>query len=174
MAPAVEKRKRERGGASIIEVTLMTGILVATILPAMGSFLSSMNAQQSLRTRDLLEDKVRRTMERVVFHLRPAGLNTLDYIPDVPQSSQFVRFKKAVQFDVNTGPLWGYEMMMQFVNGELSLCQGSYKRVLGKGLTNATFSLDGRTIRIKLRADGVGPHGESISVVREGKVTLQN
>jgi len=152
----------------------MTGILVATILPAMGSFLSAMNAQQSLSTRDLLDDKIRRTMERVVFHLRPAGLQTLEYVPNAPETSQRIRFKKAVQFDAIYGPTWGNEAMMEFGDHELALSYGSYRQVLGRGFTNATFSLDGRTIRIQLRADGVGPEGETIHVVRDGKVTLQN
>lgn len=113
-------------------------------------------------------------MERVVFHLRPAGVTTLEYVPNAPETSQMIRFKKAVQFDANYGPTWGHEALMEFRDGELALSYGSYRRVLGQGLTNATFSLDGRTIRIRIRADGVGPEGEAIDVVRDGKVTLQN
>jgi hypothetical protein len=167
-------RTRSQRGATVLEVAISLAVLVIAIIPAVGSMQATMNTQQNLMSQELLEEKVRRAGEQCAFHLRGAGLETLTGVPEAPETSQLIRYRRQTGFDPETGPTFGDEMMLFFSEGFLKWNSAAFTSVIARNLTNVTFSREGRTIRVRLRADATDPKGDRISVERTTHVTLEN
>ncbi|MBN2489552.1 MAG: hypothetical protein JXQ29_01720 [Planctomycetes bacterium] len=163
-----------QSGATLVEVAISLALLVIALIPALGSMQATMTAQQHLSTQEVLEERVRRAGEQVAFQLRGAGLETLQDVPEAPESSQSIRYRSQIGFDPATGPSFGDEMQILFSDGSLRWSSSAFTTVLAQHLTNATFDREGRSVRVRVRADATDPKGDRIHVERTTHVTLEN
>lgn len=197
----MKRRPKSNAGFSIVEMSIAATILTLTIVPLMTSMQSSVDSHASVMTRDNLEERIRKVAARLVHYLRGAGAETIDAIPEWPATTQSISFKRAVTDALDAAPAktvgfleevvektaspkqptesekwahWEHTTTLAFSGGKLELATGGRTISLGNGLTNATFSRDGRKLIATLRMDGKDAQGDPISVTRRIHVTVRN
>jgi hypothetical protein len=149
------------------------------IVKASESFGVGSTAQSKLALQELMQDRLRRSTERIANRLRQAGADTLQDIPDSPESSSSIRFRRLESYDPAYGPVWGTEETISLVApdediGILMWNPGTGPRPWLTGVSEVQFSRNERRIHFALEASATAPDGEPIRVRSESNVTLQN
>ena len=193
-------RRVDELGKALVEITISAAILSVVLLSALSSFGTTLDVQSDLLSRDVLEENVRKTTQRIVHLLREARLDTLAEVPEAPLVSTSIVFQRItpdtltgsvpevepeIEPEIEPSPeeqtptppdlqLVDGEERILFTDGRLDLESTDDLSSLGRNLSLVTFSLEGRAVLVTLRAEGRGSHGETIHVSRRTHVTLQN
>lgn len=87
-------RQSSEYGNALIEIAVSAAVLSIILLSGVVFFGTTMDVQNDLLYRDLLEEKVRKTTQRVVNLLREARLDTLSDVPESPEVSTSIVFQR--------------------------------------------------------------------------------
>jgi hypothetical protein len=185
-------RANERG-FTLFELIISTAVLLGVLIASGNLFVTAATTQQTLGTRDLLEENLRRAMERIVNRVREAGLDTLVDVPDAPAVSSSVRFRRLQDYDVSRGSVFGPEERFWFrappggvlvgegegtiapvQAGTLMFDAGGSSVSWSDDLTSVAFGRTERGLEIALEARIMGPQGSTIVVRRRTHVALRN
>jgi len=174
-------RARRQAGFTILELALTVLIVGVVMVKASEVFSSSSKAQNSMSVRDVLEERVRATTERITNRLRQAGETTVLDVPEFPEASRSIRFRRLTGYDLANGQQWGPEESIALVrpNQEQDLAlvvwsSGVQGSVWATDVDDIRFSREGRRIRFAIEASALGPEADRITVRRDSDVTLQN
>lgn len=171
---ARHRRGRRERGATLVEISITLALILIVAVPAMQSFLTTMNAQNAITLNEEFQERLRRAGEEITHHLGQAGLGQLSGVPDHPQTSIVVRYRPLVSFDASTGPQWGSERVLASVGRSVILTADGRVRSLASGLHRAAFSLEGRILHVHLEVVGPGNADTRTVLRRTFDVALQN
>jgi len=170
-----------RAGLTLTELMLVVVVLGFVMMKSVEVLSTSSEAQETLAVRELLDARLRRVSERLANHLRQAGRGTIQDVPEIPETSDSIRYRRLVDYDPMTGRQWGVEETIFFQpHGEPS-GKGSLVWNAGAGpmrwaseVSSVRFSRDGRRLRIDIEATATGARGDVIRLRRTTDVTIQN
>ncbi len=193
-------RKQSECGSAIVEIAISAAVISTVLLSGVVFFGTTMDVQNELLSRDLLEEKVRMTTQRVVHILREARLDTLSEVPESPDTSTSIVFQRVKENTLSTNldeyintrtklasespyaetyvtsrlELEDGEERIALTDSKLAVETNDKADTLEKNISRVTFSKKGRKVLVTIHAEGKGPDGEKIKIKRSTHVTLEN